>query len=109
MESVALYGWAKAIHVAAAVLFVGNIVVSGVWKLLADRSRDRSVIEFAQRSVILADWVLTGPAAAILLASGLTLVGRTGLDLHLVDPERDPAAGSVGGADHLAGVAAQVV
>ncbi len=52
--------WLKTLHIVGAVLFLGNIVVTGWWKVMADRTRDPRVIAFAQRQVTLTDWVFTG-------------------------------------------------
>lgn len=66
----------KTIHVIAAVVFVGNIVVTAVWKALADRTRDPRVIAFGQRLVTLTDYVFTAPSAVVVLASGLMLMSQ---------------------------------
>jgi uncharacterized membrane protein len=65
------YLWLKTAHIAGAVLFLGNIVVTGWWKLMADRTRDPRVIAFAQRQVTLTDWVFTAGGIALLLGAGL--------------------------------------
>lgn len=64
----------KAIHVMAAIVFLGNIVVTGVWKGLADRTRSREVIAFAQRLVTVTDYVFTGGGAVIVLMTGLLMM-----------------------------------
>ncbi len=40
-----------ALHVLGVVVFLGNLVVTAVWKTLADRTRDASVVAYAQRLV----------------------------------------------------------
>jgi len=65
------YLWLKTLHVLGAVLFLGNIVVTGWWKVMADRTRDPRVVAFAQRQVTLTDWVFTAGGVALVLASGL--------------------------------------
>src|SRR4030067_503302 len=40
-------GWYKLIHIAGGVLFIGNIVVTGVWMFMARRTNDPRIISFA--------------------------------------------------------------
>jgi len=61
----------KTIHLIGVVLFIGNIVVTGWWKYMADRTRDPRIIAFAQRQVTLTDWVFT--------FGGVVLVGVGGI------------------------------
>ncbi len=61
----------KSLHILAAVLFLGNLVVTGWWKTMADRTRDAKVIAFAQRQVTLTDYVFTGGGVGLLLATGI--------------------------------------
>lgn len=49
----------KSLHLAGVAIFLGNIVVTGWWKAMADRTRDARIIAFAQRQVTLTDWVFT--------------------------------------------------
>jgi len=53
------YTLLKALHVLGAVLFVGNIIVTAVWKGMADRNGRPEVVGFAQRPVTLTDWIFT--------------------------------------------------
>jgi len=41
------------------VAFLGNIIVTGWWKLMADRTRDPRVIAFAQRQVTTTDYEIS--------------------------------------------------
>lgn len=59
----------KTLHLLGMVLFVGNVVVTGFWKAMADRTREPRVIAFAQRQVALADWIFT-LGGVVLLAIG---------------------------------------
>jgi uncharacterized membrane protein len=65
----------KLLHVLGAVLFVGNLVVTGLWKTQADRSGRPAVAAFAQRLVTVTDFVFTGFGAGLVLATGL-MMGR---------------------------------
>lgn len=49
----------KSLHLLGVVLFVGNIVVTGWWKVQADRTRNPAIVAFAQRQVTLTDWIFT--------------------------------------------------
>ena len=61
----------KSLHIAGVVVFLGNIVVTGWWKAQADRTRNPSVIAFAQRQVTLTDYVFTAGGAALLAGAGI--------------------------------------
>jgi len=69
MEST--YLWLKTIHIIGVVLFLGNIIVTGWWKNLADRTKNPQIIAFAQRQVTLTDYVFTAGGALILLVAGM--------------------------------------
>jgi uncharacterized membrane protein len=60
----------KALHLLGVILFVGNIVVTGWWKTMADRTGDTRIIAFAQRQVTLTDWVFTLGGIVLIVASG---------------------------------------
>jgi uncharacterized membrane protein len=68
----------KILHILGFCLFIGNIIVSGFWKAMADRVDDLAVARFATRSVNLTDVVFTGSGAALLLAAGHVMAGRHG-------------------------------
>jgi uncharacterized membrane protein len=65
------YLWLKAAHILGGVLFLGNIVVSGWWKAMADRTRDARIVAFAQRQITRTDWVFTFGGVLLVLATGL--------------------------------------
>lgn len=60
----------KFLHLLSAVLFLGNLIVSAMWKLQADRSGDAAVAAFAARLVARTDKLFTGPAAFVVLMTG---------------------------------------
>jgi len=64
----------KTAHIFGAVLFVGNLLVTAVWKALADRSREPRIVAFAQRVVSVTDVVFTGLGAVIVLVSGMLMI-----------------------------------
>ena len=61
-----MHALTKTLHLLGACLFVGNIIVSGFWKALADRTNDLAVARFATRLVNLTDAVFTGGGATLL-------------------------------------------
>lgn len=65
-----LYLALKSVHLLGVVLFVGNIIVTGWWKVMADRTRDPAIIAFAQRQVTLTDWVFTLGGVCLVTAAG---------------------------------------
>ena len=68
----------KLLHVLGGMVFVGNIVVTGLWKGMADRNGDPRVVAFAQRMVTVTDFVFTGLGAGVVLASGLLMARAFG-------------------------------
>jgi uncharacterized membrane protein len=60
----------KLVHIAAAVLFLGDVLITFVWKLRADRTRRPSVVAYAQEMVSWTDWWVMLPASVVLAASG---------------------------------------
>jgi len=73
------YLWLKTIHLLGVILFLGNIIITGWWKNMADLTRNPKVIAFAQRQVTLTDWIFTAGGAAILLGAGMVNVAIHGL------------------------------
>jgi uncharacterized membrane protein len=68
--------WWLVIHVLGAVIFLGNIVVTFFWKLMADRTRDPKVLAFSQQLVARTDKVFTALGATLLAASGYAYAGH---------------------------------
>ncbi len=61
------------LHIVGVVLFLGNILVTAVWKLLADRTRDPAVVAYAQRLVLITDVAFTATGVVLILVSGQVL------------------------------------
>jgi uncharacterized membrane protein len=68
----------KTLHLFGVCLFIGNVIVSGFWKAMADRVDDLAVARFATRLVNLTDAVFTGTGATLLLAAGHAMAGTHG-------------------------------
>jgi uncharacterized membrane protein len=72
-------GWLL-VHVVGVVIFIGNIVVTAVWKLLADRTREPAVVAYAQRLVTVTDVAFTATGAVLIAISGPILAEKLGGD-----------------------------
>jgi uncharacterized membrane protein len=70
----------KLVHIVGVVLFLGNIIVTGVWKALADRTGEPRVIAYAQRLVTVTDWVFTLGGIVLILIGAYGMVAVGGLD-----------------------------
>lgn len=68
------YLWLKVIHILGVVLFLGNIIVTGWWKNMADLTKNPQIIAYAQRQVTLTDYIFTAGGVVILLAAGMANV-----------------------------------
>ena len=60
----------KSIHIFGVILLLGNIIVTAWWKFMADKTQNPSIIAFAQRQVILTDFVFTAPGALVAILAG---------------------------------------
>ena len=67
-----------AIHLLAAVIFVGNIITATFWKVRADKSGNLESMALTSRSLQLADLAFTMPGILGLLVTGVWMVGITG-------------------------------
>ncbi len=76
------YQWHKLLHIAGAVLFLGNIIVTAVWLVLAEQTRNTATLHFAAKAVNWADVFFTAPGVLLLLANGqiLATAGWDGLN-----------------------------
>jgi len=76
-----LYKVFKSLHIIGVVLLLGNVIVTGLWKSLADRTRAAPTVAYAQRLVILTDWIFTGGGIALILIGGYGMAGSAHLSL----------------------------
>ncbi len=72
-----LFNLLLALHVFAAVIFVGNMVTAAFWKVSADRSGNLDHIAATTRALLKADYAFTVPGIAGLLITGIWMVGLT--------------------------------
>jgi uncharacterized membrane protein len=70
----------KIVHLLGVVLFLGNIIVTGVWKVLADRTREPRTIAYAQHLVTVTDWVFTLGGIILILIGAYGMVLIAGLN-----------------------------
>ena len=75
--SINLYQTFKLLHILGAIIFMGNIIVTALWKAMADRTREPKVVAFGQRLVTLTDFVFTGMGAALVLITGLVMAATS--------------------------------
>jgi uncharacterized membrane protein len=75
------YSTVKLIHVLGVVHFLGNIIVSAVWKTQADRTGNPVVIAFACRLVNITDLLFTAFGSALIVIGGIGLFHATGISL----------------------------
>lgn len=68
----------RVVHFSGIALFLGNVIVTALWKTLADRTGDARTIAFAQRLVTLTDWIFTAGGVALILASGYAMAWLSG-------------------------------
>ena len=67
----------RTVHVVSAILFVGNMIVTGVWSALLFKQRTLVDFRFAARAIVVTDWIFTFGGAVLLVASGVTIaIGR---------------------------------
>jgi len=71
----------KLLHLVAVVVFLGDIVVTAVWRLLADRTREPRVIAYALRLVHVTDKYLLVPSVFALAATGMLRAHLQGISL----------------------------
>jgi uncharacterized membrane protein len=64
----------KTVHVLGAILLLGNIVVTGWWKLMANRTGHPEIIAFAQRQVTLTDFLFTAGGSILVFGTGIANV-----------------------------------
>jgi uncharacterized membrane protein len=70
----------KLVHLLGVILLVGNVTVTSIWKLYADRTRDPRIIAFAQRLVTITDWFFTFWGIVLLVVGGFGAAWDAGMD-----------------------------
>lgn len=75
------YSTVKLVHLLGVVLFLGNIIVSALWKTRADKTGNPVIIAFACRLVNLTDLAFTALGSALVVVGGIGLFHATGIAL----------------------------
>src|SRR5262249_53877534 len=76
------YNAFKLVHLLGVILFLGNIIVTGVWKVLADRTGEPQIVAYAQRLVTITDWVFTAGGILLILVGAYGMAFIAGIDLR---------------------------
>jgi len=76
-----LYATYKFVHILGVVFLIGNVSVTSVWKVFADRTGNPSIVAFAQRLVIHTDWTLTGGGILLTLLGGYGMTSEANISL----------------------------
>jgi len=63
--------WHKALHLTGMMFLMGNIIVTGFWMFMAERTGEPRVIAFAAKMVDWADVWFTAPGVVLLALNGL--------------------------------------
>ena len=66
----------KVLHVLSACLFLGNVVVSGTWAFMAERTRNFEVVAFSNRLVLITDLMFTLTGALVVVYTGSLMSHR---------------------------------
>lgn len=77
-ENKILHDFYKSLHILGAVLFLGNIIITGLWMFLAEKSKSISNIQFAAKAVNWMDVFFTAPGAALILLTGFLQASHHG-------------------------------
>lgn len=68
----------KTLHILGIVLFLGNIIISAVWRIVAQRSESKDVHLFSLKLIGLTDLFFTLPGVLLIIATGHMLAARIG-------------------------------
>jgi uncharacterized membrane protein len=78
------YLFLKSLHLLGVIMFLGNLVITGWWKLKADRTRNPVIVAFAQRQAMVSDRLFAGGGLLLMLLGGPGNVMQHHLDfLHI--------------------------
>jgi len=72
------YQLLKTVHLLGVTIFLGNIIVTAVWKVLADKTKTPAIVAYAQRLVIVTDFTFTAVGVLLILVSGRMMASGFG-------------------------------
>ncbi|NOT78485.1 MAG: DUF2269 domain-containing protein [Bacteriovoracaceae bacterium] len=67
------YLWHKWLHILGVLIFLGNIIITGIWMFAIEKSKNENFIKFAVIFVNWADVIFTGPGIILLFVNGILL------------------------------------
>lgn len=65
------YSLLKLLHVAAVIIFLGNIITGHFWMHLAIKSKDINIIRHSINGIMQSDRIFTIPAVVIIISAGI--------------------------------------
>ena len=65
------YPLLKLLHIAAVIIFLGNIITGHFWMHLAMRSKDVNIIRHSVNGIMQSDRIFTMPAVVIIIVAGI--------------------------------------
>ena len=75
MES---YQVLKSLHLLGVTIFLGNIIVTALWKMLADKTKSPSIVAFSQRLVTITDFAFTVTGVLLIMITGRIMAANFG-------------------------------
>lgn len=66
-----MYAFFKTLHILGLVLMLGNVTVTALWKVFADRSCKTQIMSFSQWLVTVTDFSFTLPGGFLMVMGGL--------------------------------------
>ncbi len=76
-----IYNLFKLIHIAAVVIFLGNIITGLFWMHMAKRSKNVSLISHAMKGIIRSDRLFTLPGIVLIIAGGIAAAVKGGFPI----------------------------
>jgi uncharacterized membrane protein len=73
----------KLLHVFGVILFLGNIILTAWWKLMANRTKNPLIIAFAQHQVTLTDRILMNGSVVLIFVTGALSVVAQEMDWNI--------------------------
>ena len=75
------YDIALFLHITGVAMLMGNVTVTAIWKLFADRDGRPEVLSFAQKLVTYTDWSMTVWGAGLIMVGGYAMAYSAGYSL----------------------------
>ena len=72
------YQFWKLIHLVGVIIFLGNITVTAVWKILANATGEPKIIAYSQRLVTITDFIFTLVGVFLILGTGTVMAAKFG-------------------------------